>query len=382
MKKRCLATAALIAAAMLAACGSADNGNSETTTGTASEVTTTVSEGTPAGDSSEASAQMLQSIYQAIVEAYGENYYPEQQVQNEAYFMQDTLKLDVSWYDEAIVELPMMSANADMFAIVHPTDGNLENVKKALEDYQSYLINDAMQYPMNLPKVQGSVVEVVDDQYVIFSILTGLADINYDSIDENASEEQIVNMEMEAYKESSSYAVDIAKAVISGEITVKPWTELDKLRNAVVKAFGSVYYPTEKVHENEEFLSMYLSDTLKLDSAWLDDIIIEVPAISASVDTLIIADPSEGNAENVWNALNEYKNYLAESAFQYPMNVTRIQSAVVEQVGDYVCFVILGNTVDDPAAYGFTSDEEVIDYYTSMNMNAVYAMQSYLGIEE
>ena len=59
-----------------------------------------------------------------------------------------------------------------------------------------------------------------------------------------------------------------------------------------------------------------------------------------------------------------------------------MKSAVVEQVGDYVCFSILGGAVDDPAAYGLSTDEEIAEYYEMMNMNTVYAMQGYLGIFE
>ena len=38
--------------------------------------------------------------------------------------------------------------------------------------------------------------------------------------------------------------------------------------------------------------------------------------------------------------------------------------------------------IHDTAAYGFTTDEEVAEYYAQMNMNAIYAMQGYLGIWE
>ena len=125
-----------------------------------------------------------------------------------------------------------------------------------------------------------------------------------------------------------------------------------------------------------------MADTLKMDAAWVNDIIIEVPMISANVDTLILVNPTEGNAENVLNALNEYKRYLVEDSFQYPMNQARVQRAVVQQVGDYVCFSILGGAVDNPEEMGIYSDEELAGYYESMSMNAIYALQSYLGIWE
>jgi len=225
-----------------------------------------------------------------------------------------------------------------------------------------------------MPKVQSAVVQTLNDEYVMFSILTGMAFIDVEETDEAVL--------MAAYEESSRVAVDVATAVLSGDLVVEPWTELDKVRNAVAKMYGTTYYPNVKIHDDEAYLSTYMADTLKMDAAWIDQIIIEVPMISANVDTLILVDPSEGNAENVLNALNAYKTYLVEESFQYPMNEARVKSAVVQKVGDYVCFSILGGAIDDPAAYGFTTDEEVADYYAQMNMNAIYAMQGYLGIWE
>lgn len=397
MKKRYLVTAVAMLAtvSMLAACGGKEENNeNQATTPTVTVAPTEEAGPAVPGEGPEGTqtpsvpvepteapegntvdhAQVVQNIYQAVVETYGSTYLPDMAVQEDAYYMQDVLKLDASWYDAAIVEVPMMTANADMFAILHVTEGNLENVKKAFDDYKSYLVNDSFQYPMNMPKVQSAVVETLNDEYVMFSILTGLAYIDIEETDETVL--------MTAYEESSRTAVDVATAVISGDLVVEPWTELDKIRNSVAKMYGTTYYPNVKVHDDEAYLATYMADTLKLDAAWVDQIIIEVPMISANADTLILVDPSEGNAENVVKALEAYKTYLVEESFQYPMNEARVKSAVVQQVGDYVCFSILGGAIDDPSVFGFTTDEEVAEYYAQMNMNAIYAMQGYLGIWE
>ena len=386
MKKKYLVTtvAMLAAVSMLAACGNKNNNDTTPTVTVApTEAPSSDERGegptlpteaptaapTEAPEATVDHAQMVQNIYQAVVETYGSAYLPDMQA--DSFFMQDTLKLDASWY---VVEIPMMSNNADMFAIVHATEGNLENVKKAFDDYKYYLVNESFQYPMNMPKVQSAVVEVLNDEYVIFSILSGLAWVDMEETDESVL--------IAAYEESSKTAVSIAAAVISGELVVEPWTEIDLIRNNIVKMYGTTYYPNVKVHADEEYLKMYMADTLKLDAAWVNDIIIEVPMISANVDTLILVNPTDGNAENVLKALEDYKTYLVEESLQYPMNEARVKSAVVQQVGDYVCFSILGGAIDDPSVYGFTTDEEVADYYAQMNMNAIYAIQGYLGIWE
>ena len=316
--------------------------------------------------------QMIQNVAQFLKETFGTMYLPDMQMQNDEYYMQDTLGLDASWYDAAYVEVPGMSFGVDKLIMLHPTEGNLENVQTAITKFSETQIEDAHQYPANLNKLKGAVVETVGD-YVCYMIFTGTVGDMWDVDDAT---------QIQAYTDANEQVKQMIAAVVSGEITVTPWTEFDKMRNEIVKWYGNTYYPNMKIHADAEYLNAYMTDTLKMDAAWVDDIIIEVPMISANADTLILVDPSEGNAENVLTALTEYKRYLVEDSFQYPMNEARVKTAAVAQVGDYVCFSILGGAVDNPEEWGITTDEELAEYYESMNMNAIYALQSYLGIEE
>ena len=383
MKKKYLVTtvAMLAAVSMLAACGNKDNNDNTTPTPTVTEAPSSEERGdgpsTPAPtEAPEATVdhnQMIQNVAQALKETYGMLYLPDMQMQNDEYYMKDTLGLDASWYDAAYVEVPMMSFGADKFIMIHPTEGNVENVKNALNKFRDDQIADTFQYPSTLPQRQAALVETFGD-YVCYMIFTGSVggDMMFD--DEAAA--------IQAYTEANQQAAQIVSGVVSGEIVVTPWTEFDKIRNEIVKWYGTTYFPNVKVHEDEAYLSTYLTDTLKVDAAWVEDIIIEVPMISANADVLILVDPTEGNAENVLTALNNYKTYLVEESFQYPMNEARVKTAAVAQVGDYVCFSILGGAVDNPEEMGITNDEELASYYESMNMNAIYAMQNYLGIVE
>ncbi len=383
MKKKYLVTAVAMAAAisMMTACGSSEKNNENTTpaptvTVAPTEAPDTKPEATATPAPTEVPEvdhnQMIQNVVQALKENYGLLYLPDMQMQGDEMYMKDILGLDSSWYDAAVAEVPGMSFGVDKFIMIHPTEGNLENVQNAINAFQTAQVDSARQYPVNLPKLQAAAVETIGD-YVCYMIFTG-------TVDDMMYEEEAVAIE--AYKEANEQAKQIVAGVISGEIVVEPWSELDKMRNMVVQYYGPAYYPNEKVHEDEAYLGTYLSDTLKMDAAWIDEIIIEVPMISANADMLVLVDPSEGNAENVLNALKAYKTYLVEESSQYPMNEARVKTAVVEQVGDYVCFSILGGAVDDPAAYGLSTEEEIAAYYEMMNMNTVYAMQSYLGISE
>ncbi len=382
MKKKNLVTtvAMLAAVSMLAACGVKTDDNNTNTTPTVTVEPTEAPSSDERGEGPSASAptetvdhaQMIQNVVQALKETYGQAYLPDMQVQSDEYYMKDLLGLDASWYDAAYVEVPGMSFGVDKFIMIHPTEGNLENVQNALNKFSEAQISDAHQYPANLTKLQAASVDTIGD-YVCYMIFTGtLGDMMFED----------TAAEIEAYSEANQMAKEIVAAVISGELVVTPWTELDKMRNEIVKWYGPTYYPNIKVHEDEAYLGTYLADTLKIDASWVDEIIIEVPMISANADTLILVDPSEGNAENVLNALQAYKTYLVEESFQYPMNEARVKTAAVAQVGDYVCFSILGGAVDHPEDLGITSDEELTGYYESMNLNAIYALQSYLGIFE
>lgn len=382
MKKKYLVTtvAMLAAVSMLTACGVKNDDNNTNTTPTVTVEPTEAPSSDERGDGPSISAptetvdhaQMIQNVVQALKETYGQAYLPDMQVQSDEYYMKDLLGLDASWYDAAYVEVPGMSFGVDKFIMIHPTEGNLENVQNALNKFSEAQVNDAHQYPANLTKLQAASVDTIGD-YVCYMIFTGtLGDMMF----EDAA------AEIEAYSEANQMAKEIVAAVISGEMVVTPWTELDKMRNEIVKWYGPTYYPNIKVHEDEAYLGTYLADTLKIDASWVDEIIIEVPMISANADTLILVDPSEGNAENVLNALQAYKTYLVEESFQYPMNEARVKTAAVAQVGEYVCFSILGGAVDHPEDLGITNDEELTGYYESMNLNAIYALQSYLGIFE
>ena len=370
MRKKFLVMAmALATATMLVACGNGndtnDNSNSENPTVTEAPAETTP-EATPteAPTNEKDVAQEIQNIHQAVQEAYGALYGPDTAA--DEYYLTDVLKLDASWYDAVVAEYPMMTNSVETFVLVHPTEGNLENVVTALLAYQDMRINDNW-YPSNLARITGSVVEVVGD-YVCFTALGGMV------ADEMMYEDEVALIE--AYKESNQVAIDTIKAVIAGELVVEPWTEMDKMVNAVRKAYFGAYLPNMQVQDD----ATYMSETLKLDASWYEEAIVEVPMISANADMFVLVKATEGNLDNVKNALEAYKTYLVEESFQYPMNEARVKTAVVATVGDYVCFSILGGALDNPEDYGITTDEDLMSYYENQNMTAVYALQSYLGI--
>ena len=79
-----------------------------------------------------------------------------------------------------------------------------KKIKNKLTAYRQGLINDTMQYPMNLLKIQASKVYVKGD-YVFF-IMLGYVDSN---TEETSTEEQVI----EAYKAENQKAVDAINAL-------------------------------------------------------------------------------------------------------------------------------------------------------------------------
>lgn len=182
MKKKYLVTtvAMLAAVSMLTACGVKNDDNNTNTTPTVTVEPTEAPSSDERGDGPSISAptetvdhaQMIQNVVQALKETYGQAYLPDMQVQSDEYYMKDLLGLDASWYDAAYVEVPGMSFGVDKFIMIHPTEGNLENVQNALNKFSEAQVNDAHQYPANLTKLQAASVDTIGD-YVCYMIFTG-----------------------------------------------------------------------------------------------------------------------------------------------------------------------------------------------------------------
>lgn len=145
----------------------------------------------------------VNKIYKAIVGKYGESYLANLKL------TKDEIKLRYgipsSWYTDAIAEVPMMSAHVDTLIIAKAKNKTAKDkIKKKLISYRKTLINDTLQYPMNLLKIQASKV-YVKDNYVFF-IMLGTVD---NKVDESGTEEQVI----EAYKKENQKAVSAINAL-------------------------------------------------------------------------------------------------------------------------------------------------------------------------
>ena len=138
----------------------------------------------------------LSKVHQEIKDAYGENYLANMDYDSE--ILEMIFGITPDWVEESIAQGPMMSAHVDTFIAIKATEGNVENVKKALEDYRQMNIDANMFYPMNLPKLETAVVYQTGD-YVFYIMLGGYTDVE----DESGAKD--------FYTEQNQIALDIIK---------------------------------------------------------------------------------------------------------------------------------------------------------------------------
>ena len=114
-------------------------------------------------------SEEMSAIRQAVVDAIGENYFPQMPIPAE--FLEG-FGLTADLYDEFFGEMPMISTNVDTLIVIKAAEGKLEAVEGVLNAYRENLVNDTMQYPMNLGKIQASEVKTIGN-YVCFVQLGG-----------------------------------------------------------------------------------------------------------------------------------------------------------------------------------------------------------------
>lgn len=172
MKKKlaCMLLMSALALSMTA-CGGKDNSGAASETQQAATESTTAGQETGAAESIVAAqdprdvAKTLQSAKKAVTDVLGDNYWPDSEIPEE--MLNETYGVSADLYDAYLGEAPMISVNVDTLLIIHAKDGKVEEVENALNTYRDNLVNDTMQYPMNLGKIQASRIERIGD-YICF----------------------------------------------------------------------------------------------------------------------------------------------------------------------------------------------------------------------
>lgn len=161
----------------LAGCGNRNEGSADTSDSQESSVSDAAEESQPetasqpegsgslpeedtAQASEEGISEEMSAIRQAVADALGEDYWPNTLLPVqwlEGYGLTDDMYVDF-WG-----ETPMISTNADMIIVIRAAEGQIDAVEEVLNAYREVQVNDTMQYPMNVGKIQASRIEVVGD---------------------------------------------------------------------------------------------------------------------------------------------------------------------------------------------------------------------------
>ena len=161
-----------------------------------------VTEGTANTYRTDVSTQDLKT---AVAEELGENYWPNMPL-GEAE-LEGLIGVKADLYEEAAAEMPMISTNVDMLLIIKAKEGKAQEVTDAVNKYRDAMVSDTMQYPMNLGKIQASMVETYGN-YVCFVQLGG------DAVDAADQGEEAV---IKACKEDNQKALDIIKEALTAK---------------------------------------------------------------------------------------------------------------------------------------------------------------------
>lgn len=114
----------------------------------------------------------LSDVLEAVKQAYGNDYIPGMDYDAQA--MEELFGIGKDQYEAFFAQGPMISVHVDTFIGVQAKAGQADAVEQALLDYQKQLIENSMQYPMNLAKVNAS--EVVRYGDYVFFVMLGTPD--------------------------------------------------------------------------------------------------------------------------------------------------------------------------------------------------------------
>lgn len=117
-------------------------------------------------------SEEMTALLDAVKEELGDDYWPNEAIPAEA--LESLYGISPDLYDGYVGELPMISTNVDTLLIIKAKSDKVEEVVELLNAYHDRQVNDAMQYPQNIGKVQAARVEQIGD-YVCFVRLGGSA---------------------------------------------------------------------------------------------------------------------------------------------------------------------------------------------------------------
>lgn len=111
----------------------------------------------------------LMDVVDTIKAAYGDTYYPNMLLEES--MIEENFGLTSDMYEEVYAETPMLSFQVDTLIAVKTNEGKQQQVADLLNEYRERLINDTMQYPSNMMKIQAS--RIIEREGFVFFVMLG-----------------------------------------------------------------------------------------------------------------------------------------------------------------------------------------------------------------
>lgn len=131
-----------------------------------------IASGCSTGEKAGLGDEFLADAHSAVKEAYGEDYVPQMAIEED--FLKNIYGIPMDKVEEYIAEGPMMSTHIDTFIALRVKEGSVAEVESVLKDYHKGLVENSMQYPMNVAKVQATKVLTIEDH--VFFLMLGAYD--------------------------------------------------------------------------------------------------------------------------------------------------------------------------------------------------------------
>lgn len=163
------------------------------------------------------------------------------------------------------------------------------------------------------------------------------------------------------------------------EPQIKENVTVAELHTAIKNAYGEDGYAPNMPLTPEDLATIY-----GVEEAWVDEYVAEHPMISVNADFLVIVKASEGNKENVVNALTAKRDALLSDSFQYPMNLMKVKATQLLNIGDFVFLFTLGMMSDDVLfAEGEQEEIDQLQYEEALknNQKAIDAIEATIYVK-
>lgn len=121
-------------------------------------------------------------IQKAVEEHLGENYVATMDIDEEQ--LEDRFGITVDNIEHYSAKQPMMSAHVDTFIAIQSKEGKADEVETELEAYRKLALDNTMNYPGNIAKVEAS--KVVRYENYVFFLMLGKFDYNVDGSEAEA----------------------------------------------------------------------------------------------------------------------------------------------------------------------------------------------------